>query len=95
MSSCILPNSPAQSTHETNRNQIKNLLRHIISFGILIPSFSDKVNNQFSKFLTTKCTTNRDIFIGYDRLNTRLNEFYFKGINITKYSDPASVVKLV
>ena len=95
MSSCIFPNSPAQSTHETNRNQIKNLLRHVISLGILIPSFSNKVNNQFSKFRTTECTTNRDIFIGYDRLNNHLNDFYFKGINITTYFDLASVVKLV
>ena len=31
MSTCILPNSHAQSKHEANRNQMKNLLRHIIS----------------------------------------------------------------
>ena len=67
MSTCILPNSIAQSTHEVNRNQMKNLLRHIISLDILTPSFSDKVINQFSKFFTTECTFNRDIFIGYDR----------------------------
>ena len=66
MSTYILPNSLAQSTPEANRNQMKNLLRHIISLGILTPSFSDQVINQFSKFLTTECTSNRDIFIGYD-----------------------------
>ena len=47
MSSCILPNSLAQIIHEANKNQMKNLLRHIISLGILTPSFSDKVINQF------------------------------------------------
>ena len=47
MSSCILPNSLAQSIHEANKDQMKNLLRHIISLGILTPSFSDKVINQF------------------------------------------------
>ena len=90
----ILPNSFPQSTHEANRNEMKNLLRHIISLGILTPSFSDKAFNQFSKFLTTECTTNRDIFIGYDRSNKHLDDFYFKDINITKYPDLASV-KLV
>ena len=53
MSSCILPNSLAQIIHEANKNQMKNLLRHIISLGILTPSFSDKVINQFSKSLAT------------------------------------------
>ena len=67
MSTCILPNSHAQSTHEANRNQMKNLLCHIISLDILTPPFSDKVINQFSKFLTTECTFNQDIFIGYDQ----------------------------
>ena len=52
MNTCILPNSLAQSTHEANRNQMKNLLRHIISLDSLNPSISDKVINQFSKFLT-------------------------------------------
>ena len=41
MSTYILPNSLAQSTHGTNRNQMKNLMHHIISLGILTPSFSD------------------------------------------------------
>ena len=41
MSTCILSNSLAQSTHEGKRNQMKNLLHHIISLGILTPSFSD------------------------------------------------------
>ena len=49
MSTCILPNSLAQSTHEANKNQMKNFLRHIISLGILTLSFSDKVIKQFSK----------------------------------------------
>ena len=75
MSTCVLPNSLAQSTHEVNRNQMKNLLRHIISLGIKTPSFSDKVINQFSKFLKTECTTNPDIFIGYDKSNKRLDDF--------------------
>ena len=42
MHTCILPNSLAQSAHEANRNQMKNLLHHIISCGILTPYFSDK-----------------------------------------------------
>ena len=95
MSTCILPNSLAPSTHEANRNQMKNLLRHVTSLDILTPSFSDKFINQFSKFLTIKWTINRDIFIGYDRSNKRLDDFYFKDINITNYPDLASVVKLV
>ena len=74
MSTCILPNSLAQSTHEANRSQMKNFQHHIISHGILSPSFSDKVINQFSKFFTTECTTNRDFFIGYDRSNKRLDD---------------------
>ena len=74
---------------------MKNLLCHIISFGILTPSFSDKVINQSSKLLTTEWTFNRDIFIGYDRSNKRLDDFYFRDINITKYPDLAFVVKLV
>ena len=74
---------------------MKHLLRHIISFGIPTPSFSGKVINQFSKFFTTKCTIYRDIFIGYDRSNKRLNDFYFKDINKTKYPDLASAIKLV
>ena len=45
MSTCILPNSVAQSTHEANRNQMKNLLCHIISLDILTPPFSDKYPN--------------------------------------------------
>ena len=40
MSTCILSNSLAQTTHEAKRNQM-NLLHHIISLGILTPSFSD------------------------------------------------------
>ena len=43
MSTCILPNSLAQSLREINRNQMLNLLRHVISLGILASSFSDKV----------------------------------------------------
>ena len=62
MSTWILPIPLAQRIHETNRNQMKNLMRHIISFGILIRPFSDKVINQFSNFLSTECTINRDIF---------------------------------
>ena len=81
MSTCILPNSLAEST-QADRNQMKNLMCHIISLGI-------EVINQFSKFLTTKCTTNRDIFIGYDQSNKHLGDFYFKDINITKYPDLA------
>ena len=95
MSTCILPNSLAESTHEANRNQMKNLLRHIISLDILTPPFSEKVISQFSKFLTTECTFNPDIFICYDRSSKRLDDFYLKDINITKYLDLASVVKLV
>ena len=34
MITCNLPNSLAHSTHEANRNQMKNLLRLIISLGI-------------------------------------------------------------
>ena len=95
MRTCILRNSLAQSAHEANRNQLKNLLHHIISCGILTPYFSDKVINQFSKFLTTECTTNWDIFIGYDQSNKLLDDFYFKNINRGKSPDLASVLKLV
>ena len=45
ISTCILTNVLAQSTHEANRNEMKNFLRHIISHGIVTPSFSDKVIN--------------------------------------------------
>ena len=48
---CILPNSFAQSTHETNRNQMKNLLRHIISPGIPTSSFSEKLSTSSQSFL--------------------------------------------
>ena len=43
MSTFILPNSLAQSLREININQMLNLLRHVISLGILASSFSDKV----------------------------------------------------
>ena len=95
MSTCILPNSLAQSTHEPKRDQMTDLLCHIISLGILTASFSDKVTNQFWKFLSTECTTNRDIFIDFDRSNKRPDDFYFKDINITIYPDLASALKLV
>ena len=58
MSTCILPNSLAQSTHEANINQIKNLVHHILPLGIITLCFSNRVINQFSKLFTTKCTTN-------------------------------------
>ena len=94
MSTWLLPNSLAQSSYEANRNQM-NLLHHIISLGIPTPCFSDKVISQFSKFLTTECKTNRDIFICYNQSNKHLHDFYFKDINITKYPDLKSFVKMV
>ena len=74
---------------------MKNLLHHIISLGILTPSFPGKVINQLSKFLTTECTSNWDTFIGCDWSNKHQDYFYSKDINITKYPNLASVIKLV
>ena len=74
---------------------MKNLLHHIISLGILTPSFPGKVINQLSKFLTTECTSNWDTFIGCDWSNKHQDYFYSKDINITKHPNLASVIKLV
>ena len=71
---------------------MKNFLCHIISLGILTPSFSDKVLTSCQSFLQPNAQLIKifSLFM-IDQVNDkRLDNFH-----ITKYPDLTSVVKLV
>ena len=74
---------------------MKNLLRSFVNLKIVTETHSDLALRQYISFTREDAKLNADQLNEFSRSNDRLDDFYFKKMKVSKFSELAFVYKVV
>ena len=75
--------------------KMKSLLSHLMKCNILSPAKCDEVASEFRKFLEDDLKKENLKFQEFDHKTKRLDEFFFRDIDVSKYNSLSFVFKLI
>ena len=89
---CFHPIKMKTNTIETNQNKLKRLLHHLVSLKLVSTNDSDKTMSQYTNLLMQ---INISKFECFDRKTTRLDYFFFRQLDVSKYDKLSLIMKMI
>ena len=95
-SEAICPKVMGTKSHDLLKNNIKNLIKKIVTLKLINFETGDKALAQFGKFLANEATTEKKKFLDFKSAEQRLDDLYFKDFKVHEnYPAFSTLLKII